>query len=436
MPLMLGLDLVRPLEPDWRGSVDDVARAQRWPTTHDVARLAASVRALSAAYNDPSQARASAETDGAARLGFFFARDVPKGAAAVRELVATGALRLDEVLRVLDLGAGMGASTWGIARALEAAGKRGTVHATWVDTDRRALDVGMALASRREGRSPIALRVDAQQGSLTQLGPLGTFDVVMASGLLSELDVGMDGPTRVQRHAALVSNLLEHGTQPHGAVVLVEPALRDRTRHLHAVRDALLALGELEGGREAPPASMGELERGREAPPSSMARTVFAPCLHTGTCPALVRESDWCHEDLRIDLPTWLVPVARAAGLRHEGLTFAYLILRRDGIRLVDALASAGPCTRARVVSESMRTKGKREAFLCGEFPSGSNDPSARSAARVRATRLDRDRTELNAAWEHVDRGDLLVIDPAIEPSRARVGRNADVKSIDRCPGR
>src|SRR5580704_397844 len=115
---MKPLDLVRPLEDDWRDTIDAIARSRSWPTSWDVAELAGRVAELSAAYNDPARARASMRDAGSARLGFSFARDVPKGAAAVRELVATGALPLDRTLRVLDLGAGLGATTWGLARAL------------------------------------------------------------------------------------------------------------------------------------------------------------------------------------------------------------------------------------------------------------------------------------------------------------------------------
>ena len=32
----------------------------------------------------------------------------------------------------------------------------------------------------------------------------------------------------------------------------------------------------------------------------------------------LAREGDWCHEDLPVDLPPWLVPVARADGTGYD----------------------------------------------------------------------------------------------------------------------
>jgi hypothetical protein len=408
---MLGLDLVHPLEADWRDTIDDVARDRGWPTSRDASKLAARVRTLSDAYNDPQRARAADEAHGAARLGFFFARDVPKTAAAVRELVATGALRIDKILRVLDLGAGMGASTWGIVRALDAAGERGTVEATWVDPDRTALEVGLALARRAPRRPAVTLRVRTMGGPVAALGALGSFDVVVASGLLSELDVGADPSVRVERHAKLLSQWLDTQTDRRGALVVVEPALRDRARHLHAVRDALVSSG-------------------------SASRTVFAPCLHQASCPALDRAADWCHDDIPIPLPPWLVPVARAAGLRYEGLTLAYLVVRNGGVRLVDLLDAPAGATRARVVSESMHTKGKREVFLCGTFLTSSEPPSGALGARVRAARLDRDRTERNAAWEGVQRGDLLVVDPPLEAPTARIRRITDVRSIEGRPPR
>jgi hypothetical protein len=184
---------------------------------------------------------------------------------------------------------------------------------------------------------------------------------------------------------------LERRVNEGGSLVIVEPALRDRTRHLHRVRDALVAAGA----------------------------TLFAPCLHAGACPALVRETDWCHEDLDVDLPEWLVPVARAAGLRREGLTFSYLVLRRDGRTLAAAVRASPSASVLRVVSGAMPSKGKREAFLCGELLDAAG---ARVPARVKAARLDREETAANAAWDAAARGDLLVAEPALQLDRPRVG--------------
>ena len=80
-----------------------------------------------------------------------------------------------------------------------------------------------------------------------------------------------------------------------GRVILVEPALRETSRELLAVRDQLLALSELR---------------------------VVAPCFWTGACPALARERDWCHDAApvpsaparRLQLPGAARPLAAAAG--------------------------------------------------------------------------------------------------------------------------
>jgi len=401
------VDRVAPLEDDWREVIDAVANARSWPGTRDVARLGAAVARLSAAYNDPERASARARDSGAARLGFSFARDVPKGAAAVRELVACGAIETggSEPLRVLDLGAGLGASTWGLVRALEAVGSSRPIEATLVDPDVQALDVATAIVrarAARGGRVDLRVRTVAQPVT-ADFAPGGTrFDVVLAGQLLSELDVGVPDDARLARHADLIGGWLETRLDERGALVVIEPALRDRTRHLHRVRDTLLARGA----------------------------TVFAPCLHGAPCPALALESDWCHEDLDVDLPGWLVPIAKAAGLRHQGLTFSYLVLRTPaarGDRLVDHVAAPPGAARVRLVSNIVRTKGKREAFLCGEF-------AADADGRARAVRLDRDASPANAAWPELRRGDLIVLAPALALDRPRVVAESHVLRVEPKP--
>jgi SAM-dependent methyltransferase len=308
----------------------------------------------------------------------------------VRELIATGALPVREALRVLDVGAGLGATTWGVVRALAAAGAVATVEATWVDADAQALELGASLARARGREGGVTLRVTTRARALGPLDDLPRFDLVLAGQVLSELDVGAGDDERVRRHAALLQAWLDRRVEPDGSLVVVEPALRDRTRHLHRVRDVLAGAAPL--------------------------ATVFAPCLHVARCPALAREGDWCHEDLPVDLPAWLVPVARAAGLRHEGLTFSYLVLRKDGVRLVERLAASSGSERAgrlRVVSGAMPSKGKLEAFVCGELGT--------VAARVLAMRLDRHASPANGSWDRVARGDVITVTPAPELGSHRV---------------
>jgi hypothetical protein len=412
--------LVAPLEDAFQDVLDAVLRKRGFPATRDVAKLAPRVSELSQAYNaglagaDGPRPKLPLE----ARLAFSFARDVPKGAAAVRELLRTGALPAtgDRTLRIVDLGAGLGAMTWGIARAVAASARASgappcRIEALLVDEDAEALGAAAALATEalsRLGPNAPPLVIRTRVARLAVGMELPEADLVILGQVLSELDVGARSAApapeaRVTRHAALVADLLQRVVASDGALVIVEPALRERTRHLHAVRDRLVTGGA----------------------------TVFAPCLHAQGCPMLATEGEWCHEDLPVDLPPWLVPLARAAGLRWQGLTFAYLVLRRDGRRLFDEAPARGDSrVHLRVVSELMRTKGKAEIFACTS-----------EGVRARMRRLDRDAAQegpgakATAAWGSLGRGDVVTIrtpdaSPTAPPpvdERGRIDASAEI---------
>jgi len=368
-----------PLAEDWRDLLQAVAEEHR--LAHDPQALARAVSELSRAYNglDPT-----ATTRGrgalAARLAFSFTRDVPKAASAVRELIGAGLLRLpsDRELRVIDVGAGLGAMTWGVASALANAGQSGKMHAAWTDVDADALAIGATVA-RRAGRvGEVEVRVTLDK-------PRGEADLVILGQVLSEMDLAQDEESRASRHEALLREWLLRVASD-GSLVVVEPALRDRTRHLHRVRDRLAASGV--------------------AP--------FAPCLHSEPCPALAHATDWCHEDRPIDLPKWLVPLARAAGLRWEGLTYSYLVLRRDGKTVRSSLH--GPSGLVRVTSRALVTKGKSERVVCGAV-SRSGELVGGSA---RVAVLDREKSGRDA-WDATARGELLAFEPPVDEGTSRI---------------
>ncbi len=406
--------LVKPLEARWQDVLDAVLRPMRRPelTTKDVARLAPLTAELSRAYNTAQAEGRRTKLPLEARVAFSFPRDLPKGAAAVRELVASGVLAIPSgrPLRVLDLGAGLGAMTWGLVRALEASGASGRVEALLVDEDEEVLRKAAEIARAARtvlGASSIDLAIE------TRVASLGSFlerkssspsaqlrDVVILGQVLSEIDPRSEPAARVESQTALVRQVLDTTVAPDGAVVIVEPALRERTRHLHAVRDLLLASG---------------------------AATVFAPCLHAERCPMLLLETEWCHEDLAVDLPPWTVSLARAAGLRWQGLTFSYLVLRKDGTVPAPRLGPSAGQVRFRTVSDLLRTKGKAELFVCGE-----------DAARRRIRRLDRDAdAERGTSFLDLRRGDIVTLsgpvagaDAASEPidERGRVAAGVHVE--------
>jgi hypothetical protein len=162
-----------------------------------------------------------------------------------------------------------------------------------------------------------------------------------------------------------------------GAVIVVEPALRDTSRALHELRDAVIASG-----------------RGH----------VFAPCTRTiAPCPALADPDDWCHEDRPLTLPRRTAELARITHLRDGGMKLAYLVLRRQPLGLV-----ADPAAW-RVVSAPMPAKGKLELIGCS------------AAGRIPIRLLRRHRNGGNRDFDDAVRGDVLVVDAVADAKRVEI---------------
>ncbi|HUJ62791.1 MAG TPA: small ribosomal subunit Rsm22 family protein, partial [Kofleriaceae bacterium] len=184
-------------------------------------------------------------------------------------------------------------------------------------------------------------------------------DLVVLGSVLNELPVAARLP--------LVERALD-AIGDDGAVIAIEPALRDTARALHELRDQLLARGTAH---------------------------VLAPCTRRcAPCPALADPDDWCHEDRPVALPPRCAELARTTHLRDAGLKLAYLVVRRVPSPLVPAGGAAW-----RVVSAPLPAKGKLELYGCSD------------AGRVRLRLLRRARHDTNRAFERARRGDVLVID-------------------------
>lgn len=317
-----------------------------------------------------------APADGlAARALFWFPRDVLKVARAVGELAWAGALP-DRPLRVLDLGAGLGATSLGALRALPPDARVDSV--TAVDHDPAALALLRRIAdgAAREGLLPPAA-VTTATVDMAQPGwasGLGIHDLVFAGLTAVEFTRSAgDEAARGEAVARFVRDAMALVADD-GALVVLEPGSRAESRALHVARSLVL-----EGGA-----------------------TVFAPCLHAMQCPMLRTARDWCHEDLAdVSLPSWLVPVAKAAGLRWEGLTWSYLVLRRDGKNLRDAMPGGTPL---RMVSQPEVTKGKTEAWWCGPLTGERGD--------LRVVELDRvAKRSGGTRLRDVARGALVTLD-------------------------
>jgi len=171
-----------------------------------------------------------------------------------------------------------------------------------------------------------------------------------------------------------------------GAVIIIEPALRDTARALHELRDTIVR-----GGRGH----------------------VFAPCTRAlAPCPALADPRDWCHEDRALRLPPRTAELARLTHLRDGGMKFAYLVLRRHPLALVE------PASAWRVVSAPMPAKGKLEVIGCS------------AAGRLPLRLLRRHRTPHNRSFDAADRGDVLVTDAAPDDDRIEITADTGVERI------
>jgi hypothetical protein len=261
----------------------------------------------------------------------YAAEIAPRTNAAVGKILAPLRDDLAGVRSVLDLGAGTGAAGAAVRASLPGVQRV-------VSVDKVAATAGVIVADLRREVRPRGLE--------------GRFDFIVAAHVLNELGKNM---TVVQRAAAVFAwahELMAEG----GHLLLVEPALRETSRDLLAVRDRLVEAGFF----------------------------VVAPCFWQGPCPALERDRDWCH-----DSAPWPEGHQRAGGPRSR-VDFSYLLLRRGGERATDRRLF-------RVVSDQMVEKGRLRIFGCGP------------AGRHPLVRLDREASDDNAAFAEAGRGDVLV---------------------------
>lgn len=249
---------------------------------------------------------------------------------------------------VLDLGSGPGPLA---LAALDA----GATAARAIDRVPAALAIAKSLAAD----AGCALTVEAWDPSRPL--PSGPFDTILAGHVINELYGG-----DLERRAALVLQLLAR-LRPQGALVIIEPALRETSRALLQLRDRLLHEGA----------------------------SVRAPCLYRGDCPALVRPGDWCHAEQPWTAPPLVEELAQAAKLHRDSLKMTYLVLQPP---------SAGwpelPAGRLfRIVSEPLPEKGKQRFVGCG--PEG----------RFPLVLPDKHVRDNNRGFLDLQRGDLVRID-------------------------
>ena len=242
-----------------------------------------------------------------ARLYFFMPTDVPKAWLPLAELLARRPGLLERsTLRILDLGAGIGTGTLGALTVLSALGWEGTVELTAVEPDPtlrspllRALDaaeeaLGIPVEVTHRTRDITTWLDEGGRAGRRERGP-GRFDLVLAVNVLTE---ALDPERYAGEGSDIVRRLSDHLARD-GAMIFVEPALRDPARRLSLLRDRLHADGV----------------------------PIFGPCLADGPCPETQTGEGYCFHAIKVPLNGYLQKLGDLAGLRRHEVNFHYLTI-------------------------------------------------------------------------------------------------------------
>lgn len=313
----------------------------------EVKEVASGIRTLSMGLTRERQLAGARYMDDPKLLGAYLLFYWPVSYAQARQVMG----ELSNRPRVaLDLGSGPGPVAF-------AAMDAGAAEVTAADRSQPALNLATKLAA--EAGEALATRVWDPNASKAL--PEGQFDLITLGHVLNELFGTDDGAPK--RRADLVEDALGR-VKKNGSVLIIEPALRDTSRQLLKVRDLLVQRGY----------------------------AVRAPCMFRGNCPALVRETDWCHAEREWQMPPALEELARAAQLHKETLKMSYLALAPKG-----EVWREPPAGRIfRIVSEPLAGKGRHRYMACG--PEG----------RVGLAMQEKHRTKENAAFFYLHRGDII----------------------------
>lgn len=282
-------------------------------------------------------------------------------------------------LRILDIGSGPGTAILGILDFFSRQKKRPFLEFTAADPVVENLRDAERLFKSSMEKLPIDASLRTVRTDIEKMGqiPKGPYDIITLSNVLNE--VARPGEERVAKRASILKIFMTGFLADDGSCVIIEPSLRETSREMLMVRDILLKEGF----------------------------QIYSPCIMDEPCPALLNPKDWCHEDIPWEPPAVVREVDKLTGLRKDSLKFSYLVLRKDKLSLADIYGK----TSFRVVSEPLVSKGKIEFYICGD------------GKRRAVTRLNKDKTSANEAFESLGRGDIIEIEGLIdEGGRLKIG--------------
>ncbi|MCB1102026.1 MAG: hypothetical protein KDL10_06665 [Kiritimatiellae bacterium] len=268
---------------------------------------------------------------------FFFPQTYIRTAFTLREWITRFAplADTDRPVRVLDAGAGTGASTFALRdELLRSLGPDRKLRIHAIDQSTKSLRLLSAIHDETRPPGATSLRLTTQGLELPHLRRVSDtpWDLILASYALNELcEERGDDYLATWVHLAMKC-LAEEGT-----LILMEPATQTASLRLQRLRDQLAA--------------------------TDSGVSILAPCLHQKACPLLpLSEKLWCHE-----VRTWRPPESMywLNQQLHRDIRvvkWSFLILRKTQAP-VPAPASAN---RLRMVSPWVEQKGRRLLVGCG----------------------------------------------------------------------
>jgi len=280
---------------------------------------------------------------------FYFSQSVARTAFVLEELLRLTDLPApSQELRILDAGAGTGASLLAACDLLSSMGV--PYRAEAVEQCGRAAGVLTSLVER----AGLQDRVTVRNADVVRWRG-GPYELVILSTTLSELICGGGGRMSLLDVRGAARSFYSLVGSP-GALVVIEPSWR---KGYTLLRDVARCL---------------------EQPP-------VLPCLGAAACGIEQKRDDWCHASLDLRLPEITRKVNQVLGHNLHYVKFTYGVFGR-GLR-----PAAGG---VRVISPVKRSKGKSLVRVC-------------DGGRVSwAERLDRARTEANGDLDSCGYGDTV----------------------------
>ncbi len=231
-------------------------------------------------------------------------------------------------LRVLDLGAGTGAALLAAVNHLQQLMPDRAIEAHALEPSGASLALLRELTTDLRAHWPDA-RFVLHQGDMRDEHaiPRGPWDLILASFSLGEAFFGSSAEVVEGWLDGLGRKLADKGL-----LLVLEPALRETSERLEALRDGLAA-----GTRWQ----------------------VLAPCPHAAPCPLRAGGEHWCHEVRRWQPPESLLYLNRHLHRSVETLKYSYLLLA-EGSHKRPPMPS-----RWRLISPLAELKGRFIAAVC-----------------------------------------------------------------------